>query len=308
MSNRPHTSTTCRISLTSCTRTKSTPDRAQWATAAAVPMIRLAASDSLRISPRNRLRDGPTGPASGCRIGGWTAAVPGCAPTSCRSPGPDRRSCGSRPRPLRPKLRREPRRTPRLRPPRCRISEPSASFEACPACASPRTGHAAGEQGQHGPILSDAGNVVDHVRPGIERRCRDGCNACINRNRDRQTARAGPANHRHDATDLLLGCDPLGAGRVDSPPMSIRSAPSAAISSNLSTAAPVSTYCPPSLKLSGVTLRMPMMRQRPPNASCPWDVSRMRGLARSEARLSDDPTVSGMTEWYSEDRATPKAG
>src|SRR5689334_14613319 len=53
-------------------------------------------------------------------------------------------------------------------------------------------------------------------------------------------------------------------GRVDSPPTSMISAPSKIICSACATAASTETNCPPSLKLSGVTLRMPMMSVRSP--------------------------------------------
>ena len=53
-------------------------------------------------------------------------------------------------------------------------------------------------------------------------------------------------------------------GRVDSPPTSMMSAPSATIARACSTARRASKNCPPSLKLSGVTLRMPMTSVRPP--------------------------------------------
>src|SRR5688500_10698027 len=52
------------------------------------------------------------------------------------------------------------------------------------------------------------------------------------------------------------GCAP---GRVDSPPTSIASAPSEIIRPASAMAASVETKLPPSLKLSGVTLRIPKM-------------------------------------------------
>ena len=59
-------------------------------------------------------------------------------------------------------------------------------------------------------------------------------------------------------------------GRVDSPPMSRMSAPSAASRSACATAASVSAWRPPSEKLSGVTLTMPMIRRGPsPTRPCP---------------------------------------
>src|SRR5688572_9965851 len=51
-------------------------------------------------------------------------------------------------------------------------------------------------------------------------------------------------------------------GRVDSPPISMISAPSEIISSARARALSRERNCPPSLKLSGVTLRMPMMSVR----------------------------------------------
>ena len=51
-------------------------------------------------------------------------------------------------------------------------------------------------------------------------------------------------------------------GRVLSPPMSMMSAPSSSIRSPEAMAMPGSSVVPPSLKLSGVTLRMPMSAGR----------------------------------------------
>jgi hypothetical protein len=51
-------------------------------------------------------------------------------------------------------------------------------------------------------------------------------------------------------------------GRVDSPPMSMMSAPSSARRRAWATAASVVAWRPPSEKESGVTLTMPMMRAR----------------------------------------------
>ncbi len=56
-------------------------------------------------------------------------------------------------------------------------------------------------------------------------------------------------------------------GRVDSPPMSIRSAPSASILSAASTARAGSSIDDVSAKESGVTLRIPITRQRSPRRS-----------------------------------------
>ena len=55
---------------------------------------------------------------------------------------------------------------------------------------------------------------------------------------------------------MLILFDP---GPVDSPPMSIRSAPSFAICFALFTAFLIELNCPPSLKESGVTFRIPMI-------------------------------------------------
>src|SRR6266487_1070970 len=63
---------------------------------------------------------------------------------------------------------------------------------------------------------------------------------------------------RLSSSSRLIGVEP---GRVDSPPISIMSAPSSIICSTLATAfATSSKYNPPSEKESGVTLRMPMTR------------------------------------------------
>ena len=52
-------------------------------------------------------------------------------------------------------------------------------------------------------------------------------------------------------------------GRVDSPPTSMRSAPSSSILSAQASASARESCAPPSLKESGVTLSTPMMRVRP---------------------------------------------
>jgi hypothetical protein len=53
-------------------------------------------------------------------------------------------------------------------------------------------------------------------------------------------------------------------GRVDSPPMSTRSAPSSTSWAPWATAAPASSNIPPSLNESGVTFTMPITSVRPP--------------------------------------------
>src|SRR6478752_1697915 len=58
-------------------------------------------------------------------------------------------------------------------------------------------------------------------------------------------------------------------GRVDSPPTSSASAPSATIRSTCTSAASVDSNCPPSLKESGVTLRIPTTKGRSRASSRP---------------------------------------
>ena len=64
---------------------------------------------------------------------------------------------------------------------------------------------------------------------------------------------------RRASSSALTGVKP---GRVDSPPTSMMSAPSSSICRPYAMAASASKCSPPSLKLSGVTLRTPMMRGR----------------------------------------------
>ena len=77
-------------------------------------------------------------------------------------------------------------------------------------------------------------------------------------------ARVGhqPLDDRDDPAPLLGGGTGCAPGRVDSPPTSRRSAPSATSARPCSTAAPASSHRPPSENESGVTLTTPMTAGR----------------------------------------------
>src|ERR1700687_3896073 len=77
---------------------------------------------------------------------------------------------------------------------------------------------------------------------------------------------------------------PVEPGRVDSPPMSSRSAPARSISKACSIALCGSRNLPPSEKLSGVTFRTPITRVRSPSSSTPE-----RKCSRYFRRLSIHP-------------------
>src|SRR6185503_19317987 len=72
-------------------------------------------------------------------------------------------------------------------------------------------------------------------------------------------------------------------GRVDSPPTSMMSAPSEISRSAWATASSTEANRPPSLKLSGVTFKMPMMSVRSPMGISKFLTfqSKIRGLGRS---------------------------
>ena len=98
--------------------------------------------------------------------------------------------------------------------------------------------------------------------------------ACLRHERLRSIDRDGRAglraqrsDHGHDAAQLLLRSTGSENGRVLSPPTSRMSAPSAIICSPCSTAVSASKKCPPSEKLSGVTLIMPISNGNRPAAS-----------------------------------------
>src|SRR5205807_8722650 len=89
-------------------------------------------------------------------------------------------------------------------------------------------------------------------------------------------------------------------GRVDSPPTSIRSAPSSRRCSACSTALSASKYKPPSEKESGVTLTTPMINVRFPNSSdrdprFQWSMGRIRPILNHFIAPDDSRHPKG---WY----------
>ena len=186
-------------------------------------------------------------------------AAQDCAPASCRSRCRDRRSTG----PGEFLRARRPRPAPRANR-RCRA--PRRHRSGCPAWCAARLAHASGPPAtpfrQPSAIAFAswvsaetslmmcapswaARRITSALRVSIERRAR----LCLAR-----ACRTG--NTRRHSSSRSTASEP---GRVDSPPMSRMSAPSASSRSACSIAASAARKRPPSEKLSGVTLTMPMI-------------------------------------------------
>mmetsp|Transcript_45751 Transcript_45751/g.115157 ORF Transcript_45751/g.115157 Transcript_45751/m.115157 type:complete len:337 (-) Transcript_45751:952-1962(-) len=102
----------------------------------------------------------------------------------------------------------------------------------------------------------------------------DAADVCVARAANAARTARMTGTVRCSSSSSLTGVDP---GRVEHPPMSMMSAPASANCSACATAALSSVYLPPSLKLSGVTLMMPMMYVRLP-------ISRTRSFCGSTDR------------------------
>ena len=102
-------------------------------------------------------------------------------------------------------------------------------------------------------------------------------------------------------TLAISSADETGAapGRVDSPPTSITRAPSSTMANARSAARPGSRYIPPSLKLSGVTLRMPMTSGPAERSRVPDGRRIVFGGARADAtsRSTAPPSSARPKGW-----------
>ena len=137
-----------------------------------------------------------------------------------------------------------------------------ASIAASPRMCIRQTPHAGcAATSSSAPGARSARDVVDDVGAEVER---DAHHLDLGRCRPRPGSRArppprAPAGRGRARRRRLTGSAP---GRLDSPPMSRMSAPSASSCSQRAIAAPSSTPAPPSENESGVTLTMPITRGR----------------------------------------------
>ena len=134
---------------------------------------------------------------------------------------------------------------------------------------------------------------------------------------------------RRDAGDLGFRRDRRGARHVNSPPMSMMSAPAASIARPAAMAPAGSLKSPPSEKLSGVTLTMPMTsgrskakpaheaRRAARAASCPATrpslpapccVAQRRSVARATAAPIRAPSRSASASTWAKARGPPASG
>ena len=118
-----------------------------------------------------------------------------------------------------------------------------------------------GGEGEHLGVFAAGGDVVEDGRPGVDGGLGHVAERGIHGDRDIGLS-ADRLDYGADAGDLLLGAMRAAPGRVDSPPISSRSAPSAIIRLAWVRAASRSANWPPSEKLSGVTLRIPITSGR----------------------------------------------
>jgi hypothetical protein len=100
-----------------------------------------------------------------------------------------------------------------------------------------------------------------------------------------ETGFSAPASARMTGSTRRIssaGSTGVAPGRVDSPPISMRSAPASRSARARAVASPGSVKSPPSEKLSGVTLRMPMTRGRARSSPAQG----RRGAVRRSSRFS----------------------
>ena len=235
------TRTTCAISATACTRTMCAPASTAAVTAAAVPQSRSGAGRPPTASRRNDLRDGPTSDRTVERRGELRQTRPAhhnCATAVWQTRRRGRRSSAPARRPPAAAVAARPATPPvtsattssycglgvhRLR----RAARCASGSSAAPVSAT-----AARQLG----IAPQAADVVDNRRAGGDGGARDAGLVGVDGDRD---ADAGPAarrstgSTRDSSSSAETGSAP---GRVDSPPMSIRSAPSASMRSAAATA------------------------------------------------------------------------
>ncbi len=107
-------------------------------------------------------------------------------------------------------------------------------------------------------IAAQRRDVVDDRRARLERLPRDLGLGRVDRDRDRDLGRQRLDDRDRRAAALRRARPASAPGRLDSPPRSSRSAPSATSASACRTASSASKRRPPSEKLSGVTLTMPI--------------------------------------------------
>ena len=108
-------------------------------------------------------------------------------------------------------------------------------------------------------VAAERRHVVHHRRSECDRPARHLGAGGVDRDPARPTRSSSTGTTRRSSSASLTGSAP---GRVDSPPTSTSDAPSASIRRAASAAASGEAYDPPSEKLSGVTLTIPITAGR----------------------------------------------
>ncbi len=172
----------------------------------------------------------------------------------------------------------------------------SAGFAAwcagCPSCASARARRPASATTR--AISGSPSRAVMSLRidgPGGERGPGDGRLGRVHRDRHGDDFRPGPRPSARPGAAPRRRGRARTPGRLDSPPMSSRSAPSSTSRRACAAASSEPGVRPPSEKLSGVTLTMPMTRGRPSPARA--TVAELPGVHR-DRRASASASRAGL--------------